>query len=801
MSDTVGTLLINDLLPPDMRRQNRVLDKKGIDTLLGEIARRYPEKYSEISHGLAELGWRAAQESGGFSFGPEHLSKSPAAVKIQQRLAAGIRAADADNTLTDAQREKKITTILSGGLQEQQDAVYDEAIKEKNPLALQVLSGARGNKSNLASLRAGDLMYTDHRDRPIPVPIFKSYSEGLDPVQYFAGAYGARKGVADVKLKVADVGSLNKIMGQAVHRLVIRGLDAPEANDPAALPRGLPVNTSDPDNEGSLLAADTGPYKRNTVLSPEILSHLSQTGQDRILVRSPTVGGPAGGGLWSRDAGVREYGTLPGRGEHPALAASQALGEVLSQSGLASKHSGGVAGQGKAVSGFKAVERMIQVPKTFVGGATHATTDGTVGKITDAPTGGKFIHVDGVEHYVPADVEIKHKVGDSVEAGDALSDGLPDPAEVVKHKGIGEGRRYFADVFRNTMKSGGLPAHRRNVEMLARGLIDHVRLTAELGDFNTNDIVPYHTIEELYKPRADARDVPVSSAKSKYLESPVLHYTVGTKVRPSVQKDLNDFKVKSVTVHDEPPPFEPEMIRGSANLRYDPDWMTRQLGSGLKAGLLDSVHRGATSDEEGTSFVPSLAKAVDFGRGNGAVIKPEPGYKVGTFTPGKGHDDPMGEAYDIPALNKRLKDRPIETVPISDINGIDRSRRAGFSPTTRLQNANTDIPIILSNDNQCIDGRHRTVKRQQAGATHMLVRRATPEDLAAVQKTSKAAGLLSDAVDDFLTRTASGVVAPTLEFGKGTIPQAPGVKPPAAASAVGLNLKPLKPMTMTGTGV
>jgi hypothetical protein len=73
-----------------------------------------------------------------------------------------------------------------------------------------------------------------------------------------------------------------------------------------------------------------------------------------------------------------------------------------------------------------------------------------------------------------------------------------------------------------------------------------------------------------------------------------------------VVKDLQQFGVEEVTVHDDPPPFEPEMVRGMHNLQHDPDWMTRMYGSGLKGSLLDATHRGAVSDELGTSFVPGL---------------------------------------------------------------------------------------------------------------------------------------------------------------------------------------------------
>lgn len=108
-----------------------------------------------------------------------------------------------------------------------------------------------------------------------------------------------------------------------------------------------------------------------------------------------------------------------------------------------------------------------------------------------------------------------------------------------------------------------------------------------------------------------------------YLEKPVLHYTIGTKLRPSVLKELESFGVKEVCAHKDPPPFEPEMIRGMAHVANDPDWATRLLGGYQQNSLLEGARRGSTSNTEGTSFVPALALGgVDFGR-RGAIAKPQ----------------------------------------------------------------------------------------------------------------------------------------------------------------------------------
>jgi hypothetical protein len=626
LESTVGQILVNASLPEDLRDYSRVLDKSALHSLLKEVARKHPEKYKDISFELSQVGRQSAQDQGGFSFSARHLRKSKAAQAIQQKIKSELTGILADDQLTDQQRTDKIVRVVGRESSAQQRAVLDEAVKENNPLGLQVLSGSRGKPMNLASLLAADMLYSDHRDEVIPIPVLRSYSQGLTPAEYWAGTYGARRGIIATKFATQEAGFLSKQLNQAGHRLVVVDEDLANASPVA---RGLIVDTDDMDNEGALLAQDAGPFKRNTPLTPKILKQLKRLGTDRILVRSPLVGGSPEGGVYARDVGIRERGSLPGRGEQVGLQAAQALSEPISQGQLSAKHSGGVAGQEKAVGGFQYINQLIQTPKKMQGGAAHATVDGMVQRVEAAPAGGSYVTVNGEKHYVNAGYELKVKKGDEVEAGDMLSDGIPNPAMITKYKGVGEGRRYFVREFKKAMSASGMFGHRRNIELLARGLINHVRLTEEVGDHVQDDIIPYSTLEHTYVPRDGFQSLAPKKAVGKYLERPVLHYTIGTKVRPSMLKDFDDFGVSALEVHDNPPPFESHMVRGMYQLQHDPDWLTQMYGSGLKESLLESVARGATSEERGSSFVPSLATGTDFGDvPNRVVIKPQEPYKL-----------------------------------------------------------------------------------------------------------------------------------------------------------------------------
>lgn len=989
ITTTIGNLLIDQALPPALRRPGRKLDKKGVAELFDELAKNHPEEYKATAKRLADVARNVAYQTGGFSFGLNHLRTPRAALEARQQIRREVNAVHSRTDLDDAAKDKAVVEILQRHQKPLEEAIFNESLSEGNPLVNQVMNVGRGNKTSLKSLRGGDLLYEDHTGTPIPVPILSSYSEGLRPVEYFAASFGARKGVVDTKRSTQDAGALGKQLGQATHRLVVTAHDADR--EPMEI-RGLPVETADPDNAGQFLAKTTGTFGRNTLLTPFVLKTLREQGHDHILVRSPTVGGPPQGGVYSMDLGIRERGGPSPRGDFVGAAAAQAIAEKLSQGQLSSKHGGGVAGASKAVSGFKLIDclagdtlvrmadwscrtvaelepgdmilgadfvgetfpvrvnavacvglrrcfqsvfrigksdatielqstlehkvlmarrgfrngktgwqfprpipigertsypqvaklagrfisddhlrnekfallvglilgdgcytecvqgvklaccdpslindirhylrtlglkavrsgkcyyrisqikqtwkpgkprarehpvkawlrargmygkythekelppdvnewsnasiakliagliatdgcvyetctrsagfnfvstsrsmvagvrellalrfgiyggalrmtpperhtkaklplwrfditeltavakfasivtipgikgrllkqlllrqerkhptrppgratlqqqidlgmqpmwdievdhddhlfvlanglvvsnSLVQASKNLRGAATHAQRDGRVTNIADAPQGGKNVTVNGHDHYVPEDQELRVKPGDLVEAGDPLSDGIPRPDELVKHKGIGEGRRQFIKIFGDAYRGAGMSAHRKNIELLARGLIDHVEMQDEWGHYLPDDIVPYSAIESAWEPRPGTRRTTPQAAIGKYLESPVLHHTVGTQIRPSMLQDLNHFGVKDVLVHDEPPPFKPVMIRGMSNLLYDPDWMTRHLGSNLEKGLLEATHRGRISDSAGTSFVPAAIDRPTFGR-------------------------------------------------------------------------------------------------------------------------------------------------------------------------------------------
>lgn len=286
------------------------------------------------------------------------------------------------------------------------------------------------------------------------------------------------------------------------------------------------------------------------------------------------------------------------------------------------KHSGkSIKGKGQ-YQGFNMFTSLAKVPKVFPDRATLATVDGEVTRIQEAPQGGTYIYVtasrggEESKHYVAPGYDLEVKVGDTVEAGDQMSDGVIDPSELVKYKGIGEGRRYWANRFTQAIRDSGMAGNRRNAEVLARTVMNTVKLNSEdvAGDGLPGDVTTYTNWSFGFKPRPNSAIVaPTTASLGKYLEQPVLHYTIGTRITPSVINTLKKFKVDQMMVNDSEPDVTPFMERIEDSNAEKKDWMARLGTTYLKSRLQEDVARGAESHLHSTEPYPGIAKGVEFG--------------------------------------------------------------------------------------------------------------------------------------------------------------------------------------------
>jgi DNA-directed RNA polymerase subunit beta' len=249
LKTTLGQILVNEALPEDMRDYNRVLTKKDMSKLATELAEKHPDKYREAMKRLHDVGRAAAYSTNGLSFGLKDIKPTMAVREAQFRVQKQLRAILANPRLDEKARTHEILKLASNTQRELVEKVYEEARGTDNPLAHQVLGSGHGNKFSLNSIIGADMQYVDHKNEPIPIPVMRGYSQGLRPVEYFAGAFGTRKGVMDLKTATADAGFFGKQLAQMTHRLLVTADDEDEPERLAtAHDRGYPTDVDDADN-------------------------------------------------------------------------------------------------------------------------------------------------------------------------------------------------------------------------------------------------------------------------------------------------------------------------------------------------------------------------------------------------------------------------------------------------------------------------------------------------------------------------------------------------------------------------
>lgn len=613
MLTTIGQVLVNDALPPQFRDYERVMDSKGIESLLEQIAREAPETYADVTKRLMDVGNDAAFDTG-TTIRLSDLRSSFDKRPILQALDIAEDRIRADKSLTDEQKDAMIEKLYDNANSRIMEETYNAELAKKNQLALQVASKARGNKTQLAAFISTPGTYSTPSGKMVPMFIRHSYAEGLTPAEYWAGSFGARTGVVSTKTATAKGGAFGKLLSASAINQVVTEDDCESAG-------GLPVPVDDDDNIGAVLAADAGKYKAGTIITKNVLSDLRKDKRhDEIVVRSPVTCG-CKDGVCAKCAGIRETGSFPPIGYNLGTNAASAFAERITQGSLNTKHSGKkTVGSGK-YQGFEMISSLAKVPKIFPDRATLATMDGTVAKIEEAPQGGKYVivsdeHGEEKKHYVAPGYDLEVKVGDTLEAGDQISDGVIDPSELVKYKGIGEGRRYWATRFTKAIRDSGMAANRRNAEVLARTVMNSVRINSEdeEGEGLPGDVTTYTRWSYGFRPRKTSKMMqPTVAAIGNYLEQPALHYTIGTRITPSVINNLKKFKVDSIMVNPEQPDVTPMMERIEDSNAEKDDWMARLGTTYLKSRLQEDVARGAKSYLHSTEPYPGIAKGVEFG--------------------------------------------------------------------------------------------------------------------------------------------------------------------------------------------
>lgn len=588
---TVGQFLLNAGLPKELRDYNRIMDKKEMTKIMQVIAEKKPDLYKPISKHLYSLGDTAAV------FDQRHLQYDDLQVKgpdknkyfreAAKKFEIAKKTMPADKAINEVYNTMKEDlmkeTIVAGG-------------KNKNNLAIMAISGARGSPKEFVDITMGPVLVSDYKNRPIPVILDKGYAEGVTSAQSFAASYGTRRGMISTKLMVPLSGYMSKMLSWSTSNMVVTEKDCGTRN-------GIPYKKDDKWNIGKYLAKDGSLITETTI---------DNCKTDTIIVRSP-ITCEAKQGLCSKCLGHTEKGLAP-IGYAAGINSSAGESEPLSQGMLSEKHTGGAVK--KVVGGYPVIKRLVEIPGTFEDEAVLAEDHGTITKIVKLDWGGWDIYVGDKAHHTPQNNEPIVHVGDRVEKGDKLADGIVNPAKMTELRGFGEGRLNLATSLRNAFESAKMDLDRSHYEVTARALVNFADIHDNIGQHLPGETARLDEIKGELEPE-HSEVVKVSSVEpyGKYLVKQYLQFSPGSEVTEAMKRTLKENGVNEIVITEDKPKFTPLMVRIQDTEKHDPDWVQRLGSQGLKDSLIKGVQRGDKSNTTGINYVHPYIHGQTFGRG------------------------------------------------------------------------------------------------------------------------------------------------------------------------------------------
>lgn len=512
---TGGRLWLASCLPLQMQNDDRLLhtptfrlDKKGLKDMLTKVAKDYQKDFAQTVNDWKDIGNKLSFLHGSsFSLNDFHDGK-----ELRDEILAPFKKQEAaiyaNSKLSKKDKDAQIINLYEHAstlLKQRGEARYNQG---NNRIYEWKASGGRGNWEQFSQLVMGAMLVKDPANEYVPVPITKSFGEGLPFSQYWASLHGARKGTLDRASGTAEPGALTK-------EIINTMIDHKISMDDCGTTQGVAMDPKNADALGRFLAPDTtlknGEVLRaGTLIDSAVRSKLVNAGMDKVIVRSP-LRCKAASGVCAKCFGLNENDKLHPIGTNIGVIAGHALGEPVIQLTMRTFHTGGVGGGG-VVDAFARVKQLFSVPKKLKGQATLSTVDGTITRIaTNTEQGGRDVFVRDAKNvekgfFVPAELQLLPTVtvGMTVKRGDPLSTGPRNPNEILKLTGnMNAVRSYLVD---ETDEAYGGLTKRRNIEAVVRAATNLAQVEAAPGhpEYTRGQRVPLNELEDVNRRAAAA---------------------------------------------------------------------------------------------------------------------------------------------------------------------------------------------------------------------------------------------------------------------------------------------------------
>ena len=379
---------------------------------------------------------------------------------------------DADDVLTDK--------LISG-------------LDRLNNIFMMADSGARGSNQQIKQLAGMRGLMADTSGRTIELPIKSNFREGLDVLEYFISAHGARKGLSDTALRTADSGYLTRRLVDVSQGLIIREQDCCEGTgeeipgmyveafmDGQEVIESLEERITGRYAAEELVHPETGEVlvKANHMITPKRAKAVCDAGYTKVKIRTMLTCKSGVGACAKCYGSNMATGQAVQVGEAVGIIAAQSIGEPGTQLTMRTFHAGGVAGD-DITQGLPRVEELFEARKPK-GLAIIAEFGGEVQLkdtkkkreviITNRETG------DVKTYLIPYGSRLKVQEGQILEAGDELTEGSINPHDLLRIKGIRAVQDYMIREVQRVYRLQGVDINDKHVEVIVRQMLKKVRI-------------------------------------------------------------------------------------------------------------------------------------------------------------------------------------------------------------------------------------------------------------------------------------------------------------------------------------
>ena len=537
VESTLGRFLFNEILPQDLGFVDRSVPgnelllevdfhvgKKQLKQILEKVINTHGQtKTAEVLDDIKATGYKYSTRAA-MTVSISDMTvppQKPQMIEQAQETVDKITRNFKRGLITEEERYKEVVETWKQTDDELTKALLN-GLDKYNNIFMMADSGARGSDKQIKQLAGMRGLMADTTGHTIELPIKSNFREGLDVLEYFMSAHGARKGMSDTALRTADSGYLTRRLVDVSQELVVREMDCAEGRD--EIP-GMYVKefTDGKEEIESLQERITGRFscetikdkdgnvlvKANHMITPKRAAKIMSEGvnaegkpYDKIKIRT-ILSCKCKVGICAKCYGANmATGEAVQVGESVGIIAAQSIGEPGTQLTMRTFHSGGVAG-GDITQGLPRVEELFEARKPK-GLAIITEIPGEVA-IKDTKKKREIVITDKESgetktYLIPYGSRIKVTDGQMLEAGDELTEGSVNPHDILKIKGVRAVQDYMIREVQRVYRLQGVEINDKHIEVIVRQMLKKIRIEdngdTELLPGTMVDFLEYEDINE-----------------------------------------------------------------------------------------------------------------------------------------------------------------------------------------------------------------------------------------------------------------------------------------------------------------